>query len=88
MRAAVVLLSIGLMACSKHPATQDQLAAAVTSCGIKQADIRNDDDGNAAWFWSYQDGVFDDDLTCVRERLSDEGVAASFYDRSVTDKAN
>jgi hypothetical protein len=87
VRFALLLAPLALVACSERPATSEQITAAVAKCGLGKADVRNDDDGNPAWFWESTGRILDDDLDCVRDRLASEGASAKFFDRSLTDAA-
>jgi hypothetical protein len=82
---ALILALFVLAACSVRPATSEEITRAVGACKLGKADVRNDDDGNPAWFWNSNARILDDDLDCVRDQLASQGASAKFFDRSVTD---
>lgn len=85
MKSWVALSMFALVGCSNKPATEEQLRAALSTCGIEQFEIRLDWENRPAWYWSSIDGVDNDEIDCVRRHLGRQGAEANFVDRDVAE---
>ena len=87
MRLLVFLLIGSTAAGCSGPAdaSREQLTAAITGCGVARVDVRRGATYQTSWvwYWSYEDGVENRKMNCVRDALAGQKLKADFYDRSV-----
>ena len=83
----VTLIGSVVTGCSSSTdASREQLTAAIAECRIARPDVRPGAPGQTrwVWHWSYDDGVENQKMNCVRDVLSRQNLKADFVDRSVT----